>query len=134
MKRKRNMKKLLTILLISAVLSGCFRIEKTALEIGDNTPVKVLYRRMWSYGADYECEDSDLIRALMSALKDAEIGQEVSYCVIDYSDIIVLYYADGSRDFYELEENNIVIDDRRYVLEGIGQIRYILSLIAADEW
>ena len=94
-------------------------------------PTKVLYRRMWEYGADYECEDIEIIKNLVSALENIKVGPEVNYQILDFTDIIVLYYADGSEKVYEFEEYNIVLEGKRYVVDGLQQVRTILEEIAS---
>lgn len=128
--RNEEMKKYIIILLLGILLFGCSKKEETQMnkiDIKEKMPVKVFYRRLWMYGAEYESEDKEIIKDLKDAISDAVILNEVNYSVTDFTDIVVFYYEDGSESVYEFEEYNIVIDDKRYALEGIKQIREVLD-------
>ena len=51
---------------------------------------------------------------------------------MDYTDIIRLIYADGSEERFEFEENNIVIDGKRYEATGIKNVRDQLETIVEE--
>ena len=107
--------------------------EEKKVELPDQMPVKVTYGRRWMYGANYETEDEEIISALVKELNNIVIGEEVNYEVTDFTDLIWLYYDDGESKFFEFEEYNYVVDNKRYRINNIKEIRNILKLIAGDE-
>ncbi|MBQ6493620.1 MAG: hypothetical protein IJI92_07145 [Erysipelotrichaceae bacterium] len=126
------MKKTVIFLLLMVLLAGCATTEEVIKE-DDKTadlPVKVVYGRRWIYGANYETEDPELISALVSALDNIGIGDESNYMVTDCTDLVFLYYEDGSSKTYEFEDQCIVQDGKRYYVSGIDGVKNILYLIA----
>ena len=128
---------MIALLLISCsardVQNDDIKKEEKKVELPDKMPVKVTYGRRWMYGANYETEDEEIISALVKELNNIVIGEEVNYEVTDFTDLIWLYYDDGESKFFEFEEYNYVVDNKRYRINNIKEIRNILKLIAGDE-
>lgn len=133
------MKKILFLIMILFVMSGCAdkkeeaTIEVKKMDVNEKMPVKAIYGRRWIYGANYETEDPELIKALVEALKDVRIGAETDIMTTDSTDLIFLYFEDGSCDAYEFEAGNIVLDGKRYAVDGLGGVRLVLKAIAGED-
>ena len=111
------------------LLTACAAAQKEkVLEISDETPVSVSYMRRYEYALDIESSDPDLIRDLTEKIGNITYGKESHMETIDYTDILVFTMADGSRNMYEFEADNIVIGRKRYeVTGGLKELRASLE-------
>ena len=134
------MKKRIAVFAIMAGLTiyGCSNqtsvsLTTTPVEIKEEMPVKIHYSRQWEYSLEAETEDLEAIKDIVEAIRLVEIGSETQMVTMDYTDIIRLIYADGSEEVFEFEENNIVIDEKRYEATGIRIVREQLEKIVDEE-
>ena len=127
------MKRFMMCLFLPLLFAGCTgtgEIRKEDLKTDDRMPVKVIYGRRWIYGANYESEDPELIRQIVSALGYIETDSESNMMVTDFTDLVFLYYEDGTSKTYEFEDQCIVKDGKRYHVTGIEELRIILYSMA----
>ena len=128
------MKKMMMFLLLPFLFAGCAGSKESGIVIevpDDRMPVKVIYGRRWIYGANYESEDPEVINAVVSALEKITVGSESKGMTTDYTDLVFLYYEDGSTKTYEFEDQCIVIEGKRYyVSSGLKELRNVLYFMA----
>ena len=118
---------LMGLILLSLCACGA---KEMKIENKGKEAVKMEYLRRYEYGADYECEDKEIIKKLLELIENLKIGNKSDMMTEDYTDILIFTYEDGTKDTYEFEADNIVIDDTRYEVNGLREIRAILDQIA----
>lgn len=121
------MKKILIILLL-ITMYAC-SINTKHLEIKNEVPEKIIYGRMYEYGDTYEINNQEYIDKIYSALRNIEYSKPTQKSVMDFTDILIFIYKDGSEERYEFEENIYVLsnNERYEVVEGLGYLRKILN-------
>ena len=127
---------MITILTL-CILASCStkkEAETLPVEVKEGSPVRMTYRRMWEYSAKGESEDPDYINEVLSFIRSFQIGEESQMVWEDYTDIITIFYADGSEVSYEFEENNLVENGRRLKVQGnLSGLRTLLERCLEEE-
>ncbi len=128
------MKKILLIAMAMAIMGACAGTQEKPIEIRDDMPMKLAYRRMWEYSAYGESEDPAFIQTVLETIKQLQIGKETQMAADDYTDVIDFIYADGSRKRYEFEAEWIVMDDgKRYeVIGSLSALRRLLDTLVEE--
>ena len=131
------MKKMMTLMMTLLVLSGCNAESNaqsnTPVPVKDGEPVRMVYDRMWEYGAHGESEDSEYINEVLELIRSFRTGEESEVCTEDFTDVITFYYADGMSERFEFEEYNLVENGKRYLVEGdLSGLRRLLERCLED--
>ena len=126
---------------LALLMAGCAAQKpaetKTDLPMPDreDLPVKVYCQRCYEYGDSVETEDPEVIQALLSQIASLEYGEESTYMVDDFTDILYFQYEDGTVVRYEFEENNYVAEDgKRYRTEGLSALRTMLDELFQESY
>lgn len=102
----------------------------------DGTPVKLKYNRMWESGQYAECDDTELISAIVDELKELRVGAPTDMATDDFTDILDFEFEDGSSGRIEIENECLVTeDDKRYEIsnpEKLNRIRNLLDEVIAQ--
>ena len=129
------MKRIIGILLAAVLITGCGTSEEPQSSIAaipvpekEELPVHLTCLRYYEYGATAETDDPETIAALFSIVSHLEPGEESTYAVEDFTDVLIFQWADGTEVSYVFEEYNYVAEDgKRYHTEGLGPLRRILN-------
>ena len=140
---KRSLLFLLTAILV--LFTACSSGGQTAEETGpespapgeiwqaSETPKSFRYDRMWFESAYAECDDQDMIEAVVDAIKDLKVGKATDMVTDDYTDILTFTFEDGSTVRLEFENQCWVTEDgTRYEVEGLKRLRDLLEQLIDD--
>lgn len=120
-------------LLLTILLSGCSINnspepiqDKVDINFSKEIPILIEYNKTSINDEHFEIKDKDTLVRIVLTLAKIELYEEVTEPTNKHIDKLTLHYDDNSVVKYEFEENNIVVNNKRYRIAGDNQLRQIL--------
>ena len=138
------MKKVVGVLLIAlmVLLASCAQKPEEINSIQehpdlwptDEAPVRLRYDRMWGYSESIEISEPEELAAIVDAVKSIQIGAPTDTTVDDYTDVLLFTFEDGGMIRLQFEEQNwVTTKDERYKVEGLAELRELLTDAMQDQ-
>ena len=125
-------------LLLAILLSGCSINnspepvrDKVDINFSKEIPASIEYNKTRTNDEYFEIKDKDTLVRIVLALAKIELYEEVTEPTEKHIDKLVLHYDDNSVVEYEFEENNIIVNNKRYRIAGDNQLRQILLEVSS---